>query len=376
VLSFSVKADNAVSVFLNGVLLMSWGDFMGMTQSGWSSFSPVQTVTTGFQAVNRLELRVHNNLDPTTGATTYTGVLLQGAFERSSGNPGLIQSTFGTTVGNFEVVVPHPTGGIAHYYRDNDQSALPWIGPTAVFGLPDTVDAVSLIRSSFNNLEVVARIGNELFHFYRDSASGVWSGAYFVAYGVSGTPSLIQNVTGDFEVVTPLLAGGMAHYYRDNSAPFSWHGPTMVSASAAQAVSLIQGTYGGNLELVARVGSDLFHFYRDSASGNWGGPYPVASGVSGTPSLIQSRAGAPGNFEAVTPLATGGMAHFWRDNVNPALPWVGGYPFGSGGVDGTALIQSNYGFNLEVVATVGCHGLSHYYRDYLNVWSGPTIIVP
>ena len=114
VLSFSVKADNAVSVFLNGVLLMSWGDFMGMTQSGWSSFSPVQTVTTGFQAVNRLELRVHNNLDPTTGATTYTGVLLQGAFERSSGNPGLIQSTFGTTVGNFEVVVPHPTGGIAH----------------------------------------------------------------------------------------------------------------------------------------------------------------------------------------------------------------------------------------------------------------------
>lgn len=374
VLRFSVKADNAVRVFLNGAFLMSWGDDTGVSHSGWTTFSPVQNVTTGFQAVNTLDLRVHNNVGPAS-VTTYTGVLLQGQFDRSSGNPALIQSTLGTK-GNFEVVVPYPSGGIAHFYRDNDQATLPWIGPTAVFGLPVTVDAVSLIQSSFNNLEVVARIGNELFHFYRDSASGNWNGPYFVAFGVSGTPSLTQDTTGNFEVITPLAGGGMARCYRDSSVPFSWHGPTIVSTTAVEAVSLIQSSYGGNLEVIARIGNDLFHFYRDFSSGIWGGPFFITSGVSGAPSLIQSRAGTPGNFEVVTPLAAGGMAHFWRDNSNSVLPWSGPNLFGSGSVDGAALIQSSYGNNLEVVAIVGCNGLSHYYRDNLNIWSGPFVIVP
>jgi hypothetical protein len=80
-LGFSVKADNAVDVFLNGSIipLLSWGDPTGTLPTGWATFSPVQNVNTGFQAVNHLDLVVHN-------PSVYTGVLLQGQFEMSGTN--------------------------------------------------------------------------------------------------------------------------------------------------------------------------------------------------------------------------------------------------------------------------------------------------
>jgi hypothetical protein len=75
-LTFSIKADNAVNVFLNGNLnpIYSWGDPAGVLTTGWATFSPVQTITTGFLVgVNTLDLVVHNN-------GGQTGVLLQGEF--------------------------------------------------------------------------------------------------------------------------------------------------------------------------------------------------------------------------------------------------------------------------------------------------------
>ena len=74
-LTFSIKADNAVDVFVNGNPnpIYSWGDPTGSNNSGWATFSPVQSITTGFSAVNTLDLVVHNN-------GSHTGVLLQGAF--------------------------------------------------------------------------------------------------------------------------------------------------------------------------------------------------------------------------------------------------------------------------------------------------------
>ena len=77
-LTFSIKADNAVNVFLNGLgpphLIYSWGDPTGTYNSGWATFSPVQTITTGFVVgMNTLDLVVHNN-------GGQTGVLLQGEF--------------------------------------------------------------------------------------------------------------------------------------------------------------------------------------------------------------------------------------------------------------------------------------------------------
>src|SRR5688572_26197099 len=52
--------------------------------------------------------------------------------EGAAGDPALIQGGFGGR-GNFELVVPHASGGIAHYHRDNDTAELGWRGP-AIFG--------------------------------------------------------------------------------------------------------------------------------------------------------------------------------------------------------------------------------------------------
>jgi hypothetical protein len=107
----------------------------------------------------------------------------------STTNSGfLIQSYFGIR-GNFELVVPRATGGLASYWRNNDDVPnLPWSQP-AVFGESlGTVDAVSLIQSNFGNpgnLEVIARVGNRLVSFWRDSGpSFAWGGPFEVATGV------------------------------------------------------------------------------------------------------------------------------------------------------------------------------------------------
>jgi hypothetical protein len=402
VLSFSVAADNEVKVYLNDKLILDWGT----NGAGFLTPSPMQYVTTGLLPDNNLTLVVHNR--GSFFGDTAMGVLFVGGFDRSLGNPALIQSTFGKK-GNFEVVVPYPDGGIAHYYRDNDQPATPWIGPTAVFGPSNSpnapVGAVSMIQNYFGNLEVVARIGTDLYHFYRDSSSLQWHETILLTTGVSGTPSLIQDTDRNFEVVTPLLPpseggpGGIAHLKRNNSAPGNPWGAVPVTGSppagVVDAVSLIQSSYAGELEVVARIGEDLFHFYRNSSGWHGTGSFTSTSPpVSGTPSLIQASLGEPGlvgsqgNFEVVTPLATGGMADLFRNNManfilNNQLksfhPWYEIAQFGSGNVSGASLIQSNYtnlgvtGFNLEVVANV-CKSLYHYY--YNGVWSGPTTIVP
>ena len=48
------------------------------------------------------------------------------------GAPAFIQGHFGTK-GNFEVIVPLTSGGLAKYFQENDTPGLPWRGPL-VFG--------------------------------------------------------------------------------------------------------------------------------------------------------------------------------------------------------------------------------------------------
>ena len=69
------------------------------------------------------------------------------------------------------------SGGLAHFWRDNDAAGLPWHGPTP-FGSSDVYDAVALIQSNFStagsgpgNLEVIAHTGNRLDHYWRDDAN-------------------------------------------------------------------------------------------------------------------------------------------------------------------------------------------------------------
>src|SRR5271165_4045168 len=85
-------------------------------------------------------------------------------------------------------------------------------------------------------------------------------------------------------------------------------------------------------------------------------PLPLG-GVSGVPTLIQSRCGNKGNFELLTPMASGGLAHYWRNNDDPTLPWHGPTIFGQelGTVASVSFIERRFGKpgNLEIIVGVG-----------------------
>jgi hypothetical protein len=325
--------------------------------------------------------------------------VVPGAFQLTAHGGFLVQSTSGTK-GNFELVVPYSTGGLAHYWRNNDDPNLPWIGPTIIGQSVGQVDAVSLIQSNYGNpgnLEVLARVGNQLVFFERESEYPfTWTGPSPILpnVSVSGNPALIQSRSGrrgNFELVVPLASGGLIHFSRSNDDSNSLWGETATFGQAAgliDAVALIQSNYGnpGNLEVLARVGNQLVFFERESEYPfTWTGPSYILPNVSvsGNPALIQSRFGHTGNFELVVPLASGGLAHFWRNNDDPNLPWMGPTAFGSAQVDALSLIQSNYGTpgNLEVVAhrslsTAGPPEWDHFQRDSASpfAWSSPQLI--
>src|SRR5439155_82113 len=118
--------------------------------------------------------------------------------------------------------------------------------------------------------------------------------------------------------------------------------------------------------------------FRDDVNFNWSGPTPIFGGVSGIPSFVQATPGTygtRGNYELVTPLPTGGTAHFFRNNDDPNLPWSGPAIFAKdqGLVGSVSLIQSNFSTefvntgvqgpgNLAVAARVG-DNLLYFYRD-------------
>jgi hypothetical protein len=310
------------------------------------------------------------------------------------GNPVLIQSRFGRQ-GNFELVTPTSLPGLYHSFRDNDDPNHPWSQPARFGESVGLVDAVSMIQSNYGspgNLELIARVGQQLFYFWRDSGPGFrWNGPFTVAGGASGNPVLIQSrfgTQGNFELVAPAASGnGLLAWWRNNDDPaVPWSGPHLFAQSVnpVDAVTMIQSNYGspGSLELVARTGSQLVFFWRDSGPAfNWNGPFGVAGGVRGNPVLIQSRFGAQGNFELVAPAASGGGMLLWeRNNDDPALPWLGPFPFGQslGAIDEITMIQSNYGSpgNLELIARAGDR-LYFFWRDSgpALAWNGPFAIL-
>jgi hypothetical protein len=301
-----------------------------------------------------------------------------------------VQGTHGG-VGNFEVVIPRLAGGGAtHFWRDNDAALLPWIASGIAFGSGDDVYSVSIVQGNFGssgNVEAVALEGSQLVHHWRDDGgSWRWQARTFLpgSVPVGDSVAMIQSShgsMGNYEVVAPVAAagsGGLAHWARDNDAAgLPWSAPTFFGAGAVNAVAMLQSNFGpaGNLELVVRSGSHLEHYFRDDgATWAWQGPTPIAgtAGVSGQHAVLQSSLGGIGNFELVTPMAGGGLGHWWRDNDDPLLPWHGPTLFGLGSVDAVGLVQSSFGGgNLEVVARMGGK-LVHYWRNSETLeWVGP-----
>jgi probable HAF family extracellular repeat protein len=205
-----------------------------------------------------------------------------------TGVPSFVQARPGSfgTKGNYQLVVPLQTGGVAHFYRDNDDPNFPWV-QTATFGADlGLVDAVSMVQSNFStagngpgNLAVVARIGNNLVYFYRDDvAPFTWHGPVTITTGVTGTPSFIQakpgtyGTMGNYELAVPLVVGGVAHLYRNNddsNLPWAQTSSFGTDLDRVDAVSLVQSNFSttgngpGNLAAVTLAGAQLNYFYHD-----------------------------------------------------------------------------------------------------------------
>jgi len=192
----------------------------------------------------------------------------------AAGAPGFVQS-FGIH-GNFEVVAPLASGGLAHWWRDNGVPARPWHGPTRFTPAMLTFSAAALVQNDNGHLEVVAVQGGQLVHYWRDAAN-MWHGPIAIrGAGISGQPGFVQAHDGTFQVVAPLAGGGVGHWSRDTA--LQWSGPVVVGSGVVRAVGLIQSNFGaGNLDLVARLDGGLDHYYAEPAAGAWTWHGPTAA---------------------------------------------------------------------------------------------------
>jgi hypothetical protein len=222
------------------------------------------------------------------------------------GNPVLIQSRFGNR-GNFELVVPIASGGIAHYSRANDMDGVPWFGPNLFAVELGRVDAVAMVQSNLTtggfrgDLEVVARVGGNLYHYFReDQPPYRWFGPFLIHIPENGlamgVPVLIQSrsfpgaTLSWLNLITP-QSNGLAYYSR-SSDPFDrvWRSDEIVEFGPIEGTSAIRSNFSsantdsGNAEVVVRYGTQLLHFWRDDVSDissnsyYWFGPWIVTSG--------------------------------------------------------------------------------------------------
>jgi len=204
--------------------------------------------------------------------------------------PSLIQSNFGGR-GNFELVV-REGDQLRHYWRDNDDPTLPWY-QGALFGSKAS-SAPALIQGSLGsrgNFEIVVYEGDRLRHYWRDNDDpalpwycgqliGSNLGGAFPLVGsdesyVSAAPALMQSNfggQGNFEVVVcewdpSISANRLRHYYRDNDVGI-WCTGVLLSDYIKGMPSLLQSSFGaqGNFELLTMRGWCLVHFWRDNDS--------------------------------------------------------------------------------------------------------------
>jgi uncharacterized protein DUF4185 len=313
----------------------------------------------------------------------------------------LIQSDFRQSGhGNLEAVIL-TDGTLQHWYRDTTIDPVQHTMRHAWYLAPQKVtdDAVgpgSLIMSSFRtgehrNFEVVVPLDNgrggaDLWHFFHpnfppltpsaprgsppDLRAIPWVRTKLVAADVMGPGCIIQSDYGhhgndaNFEVVVPVRneSGGadLWHFFRDNSDLGSAWVPTgIVARDVAGPGSLIMSSLGTgehrNFEVVVPVrnasgGADLRHFFRDNSNPAlpWVPAQIVAPDVAGPGCLIASDFtynGKDGNFEVVVPLPKGGgiqLRHYFHDNSNLAGPWQRAQMITDSCSGGCAIVQSDF----------------------------------
>jgi Domain of unknown function (DUF4185) len=192
---------------------------------------------------------------PVAADVTGPGCIIQSDYDHS-GNDA-----------NFEVVVPvrNASGGadLRHFFRDNSDLGSAWV-PTGIVAR-DVAGPGSLIMSSFGtgehrNFEVVVPVRNEsggadLRHFFRDNSDSAlpWIPAQIVAHDVAGPGCLIASdftyngKDGNFEVVVPLPKGDgiqLRHHFHDNSnLAGPWQQAQMITDSCSGGCAIVQSDF-------------------------------------------------------------------------------------------------------------------------------------
>ncbi|MET9679914.1 Ig-like domain-containing protein [Streptomyces coeruleorubidus] len=277
--------------------------------------------------------------------------------------------------GNFEVIIPWPDGGLAHFFRDNAIGSGQWHGPTR-FGDGDYTGA-TVIESDFRafdrtlgNLEVLATRSNGIVdHFWRENGGHfLWKGPFRIFDGAGGSPSMAYSgapFAGDssahgyshFLVAAPVRGAGFSYWVRSNHEGdnIKWKDIGGAGSVTLSGVSLAVTTINhyhvsagykwvgiGGDNIVAGVSPHLgwLVLYVAFNGGNrWRDQtvfgrdvFPELDGeFVGQPCIMQGDFGyydpsewdpfpGPGhlgNLELVVPSRTGGVLHFWRGCGKP-----------------------------------------------------------
>lgn len=303
------------------------------------------------------------------------------------GKGGLLIQTPYANRGDFEMVMPDTQGVVHTMRRLNDRSGLPWAQAIELsIGSKGNIEGAAQIYSTeYQHIELVVVAGGGIKTYWRTN-TGVWN--QYTSLPVTdaqGIPGFAQADLGgrlQFQVVVGLASGGMAHYYRDDPNGGEWKLVAKFGTGQVKGVSLIQtnlneGPNGiKNLALVAWVGSQLQCW--EGGFNGWRLTGVFASGASGAPAMIQGNWGRVGNYEVVVPMASGGLASFWRDNDVAARPWnTFTRPIATGSYRAVGLIQGYDGArgNFELVAMRGDE-VDVFYRDDAAIWRWQTTVSP
>jgi hypothetical protein len=290
----------------------------------------------------------------------------------------LIQSHFaGTGHGNFEAVIVEGQQ-LWYWYRDNSDVQLPWIRGQRITSDQDNVAGPGCIIQStpttgqHGNFEVIVPLRQptgaiELHHFYRDNNDTQlpWIRGQRITSdqdNVAGPGCIIQSTPttgqhGNFEVVVPLRqptgAIELHHFYRDNSydhlpsslrqrLTMAMHVPwkrgqrvTGEQDNVAGPGCIIQSAFGtgqhGRFEVVVPIqlldGSlELRHFFQDHSDvpGPWTKAQFITQSCAGLGGIIQSSfsSAGNGNFEVLVDECRGSVVHYWHPNSDVEEVWI------------------------------------------------------
>jgi Papain family cysteine protease len=192
------------------------------------------------------------------------------------GGPGFIQSNYGNP-GNFEVVALNAYQQLEHWERDNSIPSQPW-SKTASFGDNIAYSGASLIQSHYGtqgNFEFIAVLfDGQMQHWWRDNDDPAmpWNSDAIFGEAITSAPCMIEGMygsqseyaIGNFELVVA-VEGNLQHWWRDNVGGSGWHqGPTFGDGHEVAVLALVESSFGFNLEVVAqRDDGHIQHYYRD-----------------------------------------------------------------------------------------------------------------